>query len=447
MQIPRRPPSTDELLRTVIEADRIAEVMAGAQVVDEKGRYLHWDDFRFKPVRDGVSVEEAWIAMRLARQFAAQRLPLLAADGKPITYCEPPKVRSSLRYLDMNAGGSLGADTHALSQGEGRVHLARSLAEEPFASSFIEGAATTRQIAKKLILEGREPRTRDELMVLNNYRAMQFVKRQKDTPLSMEFLLELHRIVTAGTLDDDSDAGRLRRGDDVQVVDDSTGEILHQPPLRNALETRLGSLFTFANAEPCADQWLHPLLRAILLHFMLAYEHPFLDGNGRVARALFYWSALRSGYWLMEYISISSVIAEAKIQYGRAFLEVETDGMDATYFVVHQVAILTTALERFGRYIETKRGEVRLIEKVLERRKGPFAFNHRQAWLLNELLRGRINRITIGEHEKKQGVSYLTARADLERLTERGYLRKSKAGQTSIYRPASGLTEKLRARR
>lgn len=444
MHIPKRPPPVSRLMAEMIDGDRVSMVMAGAKVVDGEGRYLHWDTLRFRQPPEGLSVEEWWLATRLARQFAAQKLPLKSASGGVLTYCEPPPVRAALRYLDMNAGGALGSDAKALSQGEGRAHLARSLAEEPFASSFIEGAATTRQIAKKLILEGRRPRTRDELMVLNNYQALQFIKARRDTPLSMPILLELHRIITDGTLDDPTQAGRIRRTDDVQVVDDSTGEILHQPPLAAELDDRLSALIAFANAEDGADEWLHPLLRAVLLHFMLAYEHPFVDGNGRVARALFYWSALRSGYWLLEYISISSVIAEAKIQYGQAFLETETDDMDVTYFVAHQVDTLCVALKRFGAYMERKRDEVRVLETLLQKRLGPGGFNHRQAWLVNEFIRGRLHRITISDHEKQHKVSYLTARSDLERLADRGYLQKTKSAQTSIYRPVNRLTDKLK---
>ena len=50
------------------------------------------------------------------------------------------------------------------------------------------------------------------------------------------------------------------------------------------------------------------VVRAILVHFWLAYDHPFVDGNGRTARALFYWVMAREGYWLCEYVSISRIL-------------------------------------------------------------------------------------------------------------------------------------------
>ena len=65
--------------------------------------------------------------------------------------------------------------------------------------------------------------------------------------------------------------------------------------------------------------FLHPVIRSILLHFWVAYDHPFVDGNGRNARALFYWSMLRHGFWLAEFFSISHEILKAPRKYYRAF--------------------------------------------------------------------------------------------------------------------------------
>ena len=123
---------------------------------------------RFRKAPEGLTIGEAWAGVRLARIMASQKLPLLDTADRPFTYCEPPGLRASLRNLDINAGGILASDINAMSIGDGRLYLARSLAEEPFSSSLIDDAATTRQIARKLIVEGRSPKIKDELMVLNN---------------------------------------------------------------------------------------------------------------------------------------------------------------------------------------------------------------------------------------------------------------------------------------
>ncbi|HVZ70722.1 MAG TPA: Fic family protein [Rhizomicrobium sp.] len=441
MKFPAKPPDPAAVLAAAAGkgAETLTDLMRQARIVDGKGRYLHWDDLRFKKPPSGFSSEQWWAATRMARRAASQPTPLLDIANVGFAFCEPPRLKSVLNRLDMNSGGALASDATALSKVEGAMYLTRSLAEEPFASSFIEGAATTRKIAKKLIFEERQPRTKDERMVLNNYRAMLFVKQHADDELSIPLLLELHRIVTEQTLDDPNDAGRIRRSDDVRVVDDSTGEVLFQPPPAAELRVRLGRLIEFANAVPDARNWIHPLLRAFILHFMLSYEHPFVDGNGRVARALFYWAALKSGYWLMEYVSISSVIAESKISYGRAFLHTETDNADLTYFLVYHANILDTAISRLLEYADRKRNEVAAFEKRIADRHRHDAFNHRQSWLLNEFARGRLERVTVDEHKRRNAVSYLTARKDLESLTAAKYLLRRKNGKTIEYRPVQNL--------
>ncbi|RYG97311.1 MAG: Fic family protein, partial [Alphaproteobacteria bacterium] len=364
MRVPNQPPDRQTALDAILKEDsqRVRTFFENSKPVDDKGRYLHWDELRFKPLPDGLSAVQWWAATKLARHIIQQPLALKDKFGNPFRYCEPQVLKVILRFLDMNAGGALGADATAVSAHEGRAHLTRSLAEEPFASSFIEGAATTRQIAKQLIFEGRQPKTRDELMVLNNFRAMEFVKQFRGQKLRLDFLLELHNIVTKGTMDDPADSGRIRTNDDIQVVDDTNGEILHQPPPAADLLVRLELLFEFANDDSEGAHWVHPLLKAMMLHFMLAYEHPFVDGNGRVARALFYWYALKQGYWLLEYVSISSVIAEAKIEYGRSFLFVESDESDLTYFLCNQANTLKKAVERLHSYVERKKKEVQGLE-------------------------------------------------------------------------------------
>src|SRR5262249_39502406 len=157
-----------------------------------------------------------------------------------------------------------------------------------------------------------------ERMILNNYQTMQSILEIKDKDLTADLVFRIHRLVTDGTLDDPSGAGRFRRPDEKVAVFDETGEVLHDPPAARELEGRMRLMCEFANAR-APDYFIHPLVRSIILHFWLAYDHPFLDGNGRTARALFYWSMLRSGYWLFEYVSISKAILRAPVQYGNAF--------------------------------------------------------------------------------------------------------------------------------
>ena len=189
-------------------------------------------------------------------------------------------------------------------------YLLSSLMEEAITSSQMEGAATTRDVAKSMIRRRRPPRDRSERMILNNFLTMQRIRELREQPLTSELVLELHRLVSKDTLDDPDClhgkefAGRLRPPGKEVVVDDVYGAVFHVPPAAEELPGRLEELCRFANGET-PKVFIHPVVRAIALHFWLAYDHPCCDGNGRTARALFYWAMLHQGYWLFKFISIS----------------------------------------------------------------------------------------------------------------------------------------------
>src|SRR5690606_17899946 len=282
-------------------------------------------------------------------------------------------------------------------------------------SSQLEGAATTRRAAKELMRCGRAPRANDVRMILNNYRAVAFIRRHRDDPLSMDLLLELHAILTDGTLAA-ADVGRFRTdGETITVQDLGTGSVLHVPPTADTLTAHMEELLRFSNSTDDAETFVHPVVRAISLHFMIGWLHPFVDGNGRTARALFYWSMLRQGYWLTEFISLSTAIKKARPQYDRAFVYTETDENDSTYFLLNQLKVLTQAIDELANYLKKKAKEVREVEQQL---RGRDDLNNRQLAVLSHALRHPDARITIEGHQTSHRVVYQTARTDLLGLVE-----------------------------
>src|SRR5580658_9702561 len=120
-------------------------------------------------------------------------------------------------------------------------YLVNSLMEEAIRSSQLEGATTTRRIAKELLRTGRAPKDRSERMILNNYRALQYMRDEMPAQLTPEAIIELQRILTDGTLDNPDAAGRLQRPDEerIAVVDRIDGTVLHTPPPAEQLPGRL----------------------------------------------------------------------------------------------------------------------------------------------------------------------------------------------------------------
>ena len=299
---------------------------------------------------------------------------------------------------------------------------------------------TTREVAKEMIRTGRPARDKSERMILNNYLTMKRIVEIKDQEMTPDLVLDLHRRVTEDTLDDPDMSGRFRRPDQQIVVDDLEGEVYHIPPPAEQLAERCRILCDFANGKT-PGFFIHPVVRAILLHFWLAYDHPFVDGNGRTARALFYWAMLHGGFWLFEFISISAILRKAPAKYARSFLYTETDDNDLTYFIVDQAGVIQRAIEELHAYIGRKTEEVRESEARLRALR---MFNHRQTDLLRHALKHPHQEYEVLSHQQSHGTAYETARMDLLQLHEKGLLDMRKRGKTMVFSPAPDLAARLR---
>ena len=277
-------------------------------------------------------------------------------------------------------------------------------------------------------------------MVMNNYRTMRLLSELKNEELTPSLVLRIHREVTAGTLQDSEDEGQFRKADsDVRIEDEESGEVFHTPPPAGQLTDRISQLCDFAN-EPGMSGFLHPVIRSILLHFWIAYDHPFVDGNGRTARALFYWSMLRHGFWLAEFFSISHEILKAPKQHYRAFLHTETDGNDLNYFIHHQLEIIRASILSLQEYIGRKQAEVETLRRHLGANSD---FNHRQLALLKHALKHPFSAYTVTSHQTSHAISNQTAKNDLAALESKGLLLRGKVGKAFVYRPAPDLAGKL----
>lgn len=441
MKIPRTPPPIDSLWSPQIQASLFSKWIDLAPTV--QGRYLHWDRLGYYAAGhrpEGLTTELWWLGIKLARRGMSRTVPLLDKAGAPFHLALVDPLPELLRRIDMQAGGTIAMPFPVANPETKREYLIRSRIEEAFTSSQLEGAATTRQRAKEMIRKGQRPSSRGERMVLNNYRAMEHILALRDASLTPEVVLDLHRIVAEETLDDPSAAGRLRRGDEDITVADATGTVTyHVPPPARELEARLQALCVFANGGPPEGPFLHPAIRAMIVHFWLAYDHPFVDGNGRTARALFYWVMLRSGYWLFEYVSISNMILKSPARYGRAFLETETDENDLTYFLLFHAEVIDRALDSLHDYLGRKAGEMKEVEQWI---RSDGRLNHRQRSALAAAFQDPDATMTVESHARTHGVVLQTARTDLLGLVKRGYFRMEKVGRAHEFRPAPELLER-----
>ena len=440
MRIPERAPTYRDLARKYLAQEmgevfrRVITAGIGACV---EGRYVHWDKLRHLDPPPGLSTEQWWLGIKLARSGMWKELPLRDVSGRLFQYAMPDEAQALAHQVTQDASGSISISEQVVNPDTRERYIVSSLIDEAISSSQLEGAATTTPVAREMIRSGREPRDRDERMILNNYRAIRAIRGLASGPLDPGRVLEIHRIMTEGTLDVPDAAGRFRRESEYRVVVSPQSQLLHEPPPAGELPDRLDAMCAFANDR---ETFVHPAVRAILLHFWLAYDHPFIDGNGRTARALFFWSMLAQGYWLCEYLPISSILRKAPARYARSFLHTETDENDATYFILSQLEVVQQAITGLHRYLRRKAAEVIETERLLRRHA---EFNHRQLALLSHAIKHPGARYTIRSHQTSHNVVYETARKDLLDLAGKALLDKRKIGKTYVFVAREGLAKLL----
>ncbi len=415
---------------------RVLEVSA-----EPTSEYRHWHKFRYlKHPPNGLDSETWWMATKIARNSSKRMLPFEDAQGNKFSYVLTDTILEKLHIIDSDAKGPL--RTQQEGQDEiGEQYMFMSLVEESIASSQLEGALTTRKIASNMLRSGRSPQNRYERMIFNNYRTMDHIQDTIPEPLTFDRLMKLHTLLTQGTLSDSNDCGRIQTPKEERVfIADQTKKVFFYPPPAEQLPNRLERLIDFANQSTVSSQFIHPIIRAIVLHFMIGFDHPFVDGNGRLARAIFYNSVLNSGYDAFAYISISQAIQQAPAQYGYAFQFVETDENDMTYFIHHQLDIICKSVNKLREYLAKKREKINQIGAEL----GKLSLNYRQLALLSHAVKHTGHVYTINSHRNSHSCAYATSRADLLDLVHYGLLEKIFVNNKSLgFAAPRDLNEKI----
>ncbi|CAN5501364.1 Fic family protein [soil metagenome] len=379
--------------------------------------YLYWSDVKYKvpaEYKDLLTPVDLWAIVKEDR-FHDRRYFEVGNEG--FYFTKTDSLDQQLHEFDLHLAGGVYEQTASFTETDKNQYLIGSIMEESIASSQIEGAITSRLAAKEMLRKNRPPRNTSEQMIVNNYTTIQHIVRMKKQPLTSSSLLELHRLMTIETMNNPLEAGQLRVHDNIYVVDAIEGGIIHAPPAHTVLPTFVADLCQLFNDET-PDFFVHPVVKASIIHFLIGYFHPFTDGNGRTARALFYWYLLRKGYWLTEYLSISRIIMQSRAQYYRAFQYTEADENDLTYFVLYQVKTLSRAYDELQKYIERKNQE-KLDRLLLQRNE---KLSPRQAQIVEWLRHSPSGTLSVKEVEIRLGVSNQTARTDIRDLVKAGFL-------------------------
>ncbi|MDD5259404.1 MAG: Fic family protein [bacterium] len=443
MKLPEPAPKWQSILETSIE--KIMDIINTGKlnniIAKANDEYVYWDKLKYFKFPEGIGSEFAWGYLKLNRSQQLKKINIKDKKGDFFKYWLPDSVLRDLHYIDQQASGQILVDDPSTHTGEKERYLVSSIMEEAIASSQLEGAATTREKAKAMLREGKKPENTSEQMILNNYITIKNIKDLLKEPLSGELIRKIHASIVKDTLENPEAVGRFRKPDEeVQVVDENDGQVLYDPPKAEELEERIAALCNYINSS-AENEFVHPVIKAIILHFNIGYIHPFVDGNGRTARALFYWFLLKNKYWLFEFLSISRILLRAPAQYARSYLYTELDDLDLTYFVTYNLRAICLSLESLKQYLAKKQQEIKESQKFIRKYPG---LNHRQYELLYHAISHSDAVYSIQYIQNTYDIVYQTARADLLSLEKDGFLEKTKIGKKFVFIPTKNIHSKLK---
>ena len=430
-----------------VDYEKIGKYFVEYDATDDQGRYLHWNLLKWRVPQ--AEAKDIWSAIKFKRTIQMKYIALACDKDNIFTYSTPHSMEAKLHKIIKVAGGSVGAiaDNAASDKIQRKFLVSSLIMEEAITSAQLEGASTTREVAKKMLEDEREPIDEDERMILNNFFLLKHAERSSKEDLTLDVILEFHRIATHLTSENNVVPGEFREDNGIYVEDDR-GDIAHQPPSFEKIPLRLQSLCDFANADHSGmngGEFIPPVIKAIIIHFMIGYEHPFRDGNGRTARALFYWFMLKNEYELFRYISISKLLKDDPKGYGLSYMYTERDQNDLTYFIDFQLDIILAAFEELQSYLKSKTEEFNQVLQMLENSKFSNLLNFVEKDLVKKGTKepGRV--FTVKEAANSYGLAENTARGYLNKLVNLKLLLPTKDGRTVLYFAPSDLMSRLQA--
>ena len=288
-----------------------------------------------------------------------EKLPLNDFDGK------------NLVYLTSCTGVNLEA-VKLLFTAQNSAYAANAVEEEIVATSAIESIDFDRSSVRSIML-GNAPKDNQENRIYGLKLGFEFIS-DRHNHITEENIHKLYMMAIGNFLEGDDRLrdGEFYRHDDVYVV--GGDGVVHRGIGSGKLPGYMKQFVDFANA----DDGINDLLKAAMLHFDIAYLHPYFDGNGRMARLLHMWFLIQKGYESTLFVPMSSYIEKSRGKYYDAYTLVENNARlagvtDVTPFLIYFIknvydemkpdAVKTDLTERYNGILRS--GEVTVKEAKL----------------------------------------------------------------------------------
>ena len=249
-------------------------------------------------------------------------LPLYDFHGNPVVYLE------NAAQLRLSAAKIL-----LTPQNSAQLYGTQAMEREILSTFTIEQIDTSRSSVRR-ILSGYAPTNEREQCIYGMKRGLEFIA-DPNNKISEKTIYQLYQMVIGAFLPEEDQLlpGQRYRHDHVYIVGD---KLEHTGLPWNKLAGYMEQLVAFIQQ----DSSINDLWKAALIHFYLAYLHPYFDGNGRMARLLHLWYLVQQGYSSALFVPLSEYIEPSRKKYYDAFLLVEQNArisgvLDVTPFLLY----------------------------------------------------------------------------------------------------------------
>ena len=298
--------------------------------------------------------------------------------------------------------------------------------EEIACSSAIESIDFNRESIRS-ILKGYAPKDETENRILGQKKGLEFIS-DPDNKITEENLYKLYMITVGEFIDEENKLknGSFYRNDTVFIVND---KLEHSGLEAQKLSEYMKRFIEFINEDNIEDD----LIKASVIHFYLAFVHPYFDGNGRMARLLHLWFLIQKGYKTTLFVPFSSFIQKNKNGYYNAFTLIEEN------YKISGVIDVTPFIKYFNDNVYNKLPENEITENVFEGykahlSKGEVTQKETELWSFIVSHYG-INEFSTKQLEKDfSDVAYATIRKFVLKFEKWGLLTSRKLGNRVKYK-------------
>lgn len=301
----------------------------------------------------------------------------------------------------------------------------KAMNEEIYSTLKIENIHSERKNIEN-VLKGYATHDDKDNHIMGIKKGLDFIS-DSTNKINKENLKILYDLTIGNYLKDESKLlpNNFYRHDKVFVVG---GKEVHEGLAYEKLPEYMDEFIKFINAKSNIDDFI----KSIMIHFYLAYIHPYFDGNGRMARLLHLWFLVQKGYPTSLFVSFSKYINESKNNYYKAFQIIEEN--EKLSKVIDLTPFINYFIENVYNKLEFNGNEENIFDIFLEKlNAGEITLKEKELWNFVISHYGK-NEFTTKELEKTFGnAAYATIRSFVLKFSEFGLLGSQKYKNRNKY--------------